>query len=73
MYNNNQETAHLEIASVMFFKYVKNETYFITIRRMKNFKKNQNLLVTDTCRFALPSEITSSTSSGLETNRSVAP
>jgi len=31
------------------------------------------LLVTATCRFAFPSSITSMTSSGLDTNRSVAP
>ena len=36
-------------------------------------KKGNSLLVTDTCRFAFPSAITSSTSSGLETKRSVAP
>ena len=35
--------------------------------------KGNSLLVTDTCRFAFPSAITSSTSSGLETKRSVAP
>ena len=54
-------------------------------RQMRTMSKNQflfnwfvkkamiHLLVTATCRFAFPSSTTSMTSSGLDTNRSVAP
>ena len=48
-------------------------SYFLAFLHWKGWKLEGNLLVTATCLLDFPSSITSITSSGLETKRSVAP